>query len=147
MLATATTLLTTFVALTAASPLVPRAGGPAIKPIPTSCSITNPQPSEPAFIPALPSSERPLYSAYYPSPSSNKTQMSEQCLQQCYGYGDSTQCHAAYWAENVEVPQDSLGAGNKMTACLLFSRPLTTEDFKKAPEGQATDAYTRNLAC
>jgi hypothetical protein len=147
MLASTTTLLTTIVALTAASPLTPRAGGPAIKPIPSTCTITNPHPAGTNFVPALPAGEQPLYAAYYPSPSTNKTLLSEQCLQQCYGYGDSTECHASFWAENVEVPQGYRGAGNIMTACVLFTRPLTANDFEDAPAGQATDAYTRNLAC
>ncbi|KAF2676001.1 hypothetical protein K458DRAFT_410820 [Lentithecium fluviatile CBS 122367] len=147
MFSSTTAILTTFVALTTASPLIPRAGGPVIKPIPSTCTITNPLPTATAFVPALPSGEQPLYSAYYPSPSTNKTQLAEQCLQQCYGYGDSTECHAAYWAENVAVPEGFRGAGNMMTACVLFTRPLTESDFEDAPEGQATDAYTRNLAC
>lgn len=143
MLASTTTVFTVLVALTAASPVVPRAGGPAIKPIPSSCTITDPKPAEANF---LPKGVEPLYAAYFPSPSTNTTQMAEQCLQQCYGYGDSTQCHAAFWAENVEVPQGSRGTG-KMTTCQLFSRPLTAQDFEPAMDGEATDAYARNLAC
>jgi hypothetical protein len=144
MIASTTVLFASLVVLTAATPIVPRAGGPAIKPIPSTCTITNPNPTGTAFIPT---NEQPLYSAYYPSPSTNETQMAEQCLQQCYGYGDSTQCHAAFWAENVEVPQGSYGAGSLSTACLLFSRSLAESDFKAAPAGQATHAYARNLAC
>lgn len=144
---TTTTLFTAIIALTAASPLTPRAGGPAIKPIPSTCTITNPNPTGTAFVPALPGGEQPLYSAYYPSFSTNTTLMSEQCLQQCYGYGDSTQCHAAFWAENVEVPEGFRGAGSFLTACVLFSRPLTASDFQTAPAGQAPNAFARDLAC
>lgn len=150
MLASTTTLLTAFAALAAAAPtsnVVARAGGPAIKPIPSTCSITNPEGSATNFLPGPGAEAVQLYGAYYPSFSTNKTLMSEQCLQQCYGYGDSTQCKAAFWAENVFVPAGNPGAGQLETACLMYTRFLTTADFKPAPAGQATDAYTRNLAC
>ncbi|KAF2636887.1 hypothetical protein P280DRAFT_472760 [Massarina eburnea CBS 473.64] len=151
---TTTTIFTSFVALTTALPALnhPRAGGPSILPIPSNCTITNPStaadtPS--AFLPVASTSSARLYSAYYPSFTTNKTQMSAQCLQQCYGYGNHTQCKASFWAENVKVPpgyHDSPG-GQLMTSCLLYNRTLTANDFESAPEGEGTDAYTRNLEC
>ncbi|KAF1960837.1 hypothetical protein CC80DRAFT_265616 [Byssothecium circinans] len=147
-------LLTLFTALTAALPtshLTPRAGGPAILPIPSTCTVSNPRSATPATF--LPSAELQstalLYSAYYPSPTSNKTQLAEQCLQQCYGYGNHVECKAAFWAENVVVPPGYYGSpgGQLMTACLMYSRAVTEADFTQAPKGEGTDAYTRNLAC
>lgn len=151
---TTTTLLTTlFFGLTAALPtttkLHPRAGGPAIIPIPSTCVISNPNPSpSPAdFLPTPSTSSASLYSAYYPSNSANTTQMAEQCLQQCYGYGDHTECKASFFAENVLIPDGQTGAGQLSAVCLLYTRALVKEDFEGAPEGQGTGAWTRNLAC
>ena len=76
--------------------------------------------------------------------------MAQQCLQQCYGYGTSTECLGAFWAENIVVPPSHSygGAGGQLeTACIFYTRALTEGDFEKAPEGQGTSAYTRNIAC
>lgn len=130
------------------SSLHPRAGGPAITPIPSSCAIYNPVSAEsPAFIPSSVAEGALLYSAYYPSNSADTTEMAEQCLEQCYGYGYHTECKASYWAENVVIPEGYRGAGQLSTACLLYTRALSVDDFVIAPEGQGTSAYTRNLAC
>lgn len=154
---TTTTLLTTFATLTSALPatLTRRAGGPAIKPIPSTCTLSDPYPQStstsapPSFLPAAAAKSVELYAMYYPSPSTNTTQMAEQCLQQCYGYGTSTECHAAFWAENVAVPAGYYGSpgGNLETACIFYTRALTEADLEVAPEGQGTEAYARNIAC
>jgi hypothetical protein len=148
-----TSLFTVFTALAVALPTsnhVVRAGGPAITPIPENCVISDPKytTTEP-FLPTSASTDALLYSAYYPSNSDNTTQMSEQCLQQCYGYGSHVECKAAYWAENVKTPAGYYGTpgGELMTACLLYTRTMLFADFETAPEGQGTGAYTRNLAC
>ncbi|KAF2442827.1 hypothetical protein P171DRAFT_433222 [Karstenula rhodostoma CBS 690.94] len=150
-----TTIFTAFATLTSARPttLSERAGGPAIKPIPDTCTLSNPYgqtaaaPSD--FIPAPSTKSVELYAAYYPSPSSNTTQMAQQCLQQCYGYGTSTECKGAYWAEHVVVPSGYYGGegGQLETACVFYTRPLTVADFQEASEGQGTSAYARNIAC
>jgi hypothetical protein len=90
-----------------------------------------------------------LYSSYYPSYTSNTTAMAQQCLQQCYGYGYHVECKTAYWAENMVVPAGYYGtAGGQLeTACLMFSRALTSDDFVAAPEGQGTGATAGNIAC
>ncbi|CAI6337506.1 unnamed protein product [Periconia digitata] len=148
-----TTFGTLFASIAIALPtsnLLPRAGGPAIVPIPSNCAVTNPMEATTlgtAFLPASATEDVALYSAYYPSNSANTTQMAEQCSQQCYGYGDHTECKASFWAENVEIPEGRLGAGQLSTACLLYKRALTDFDFTPAPEGEGTSAYTRNIAC
>jgi hypothetical protein len=90
-----------------------------------------------------------LYNAYYPSFSTNKTAMAEQCLQQCYGYGNHVECKTAFWAENIVVPAGYYGTpgGQLSTGCVLFSRTLESGDFVAAPEGQATDAFAGSIAC
>jgi hypothetical protein len=90
-----------------------------------------------------------LYSAYYPSFSTNKTAMAEQCLQQCYGYGYHVECRTVFWAENLVVPAGYYGTpgGKLSTGCLLFNRTLLSSDFETAPEGQATDWFAASLAC
>ena len=75
--------------------------------------------------------------------------MAEQCLQQCYGYGNHVECKTAFWAENVVVPAGYYGTpgGQLSTGCIMFSRALESSDFVAAPEGQATDAFAGNIAC
>ncbi|KAH8706135.1 hypothetical protein GQ44DRAFT_777799 [Phaeosphaeriaceae sp. PMI808] len=134
-----------------ASNINSRAGGPAIVPIPSTCSVTNPLPasSSSSFIPAPFMANALLYSAYYPSFSTNTTAMAEQCLQQCYGYGYHVECNAAFWAENLIVPSGYFGTegGQPATGCLFFNKTLSISDFINAPEGQATDAFARNIVC
>jgi hypothetical protein len=156
--ASTSSLLSTaaFAALASALPainhdVVPRAGGPAIVPIPSTCSVTDPLPSSQAvsYMPAPSTDDALLYSSYYPSFSTNKTVMAEQCAQSCYGYGTHVECKTAFWAENVVVPAGYYGSsgGQLSTGCLFFSRELASSDFVVAPEGQATDAFARNIAC
>ncbi|KAF2850556.1 hypothetical protein T440DRAFT_468533 [Plenodomus tracheiphilus IPT5] len=151
-----TLFLTALVSLSSALPttntLVSRAGGPAIVPIPDTCTITNPLPTTTgttSFLPAPSTNSDILYSAYYSSFSTNKTAMAEQCLQQCYGYGYHVECKTAFWAENVLTPAGYYGTpgGDLATACVLFGRALVAGDFVVAPEGQGTDAFAGNIAC
>ncbi|KAH7062823.1 hypothetical protein BKA63DRAFT_429239 [Paraphoma chrysanthemicola] len=136
---------------TAASHIERRAGAPPIIPIPLTCTITNPLPtsSSAAYTPAPSSNDALLYSAYYPSFSKNKTEMAEQCLQQCYGYGHHVECKTAFWAENVIVPAGYYGilGGQLSTGCLFFNRTLVSSDFEIAPPKQATDGFAGNIAC
>ncbi|OAL03305.1 hypothetical protein IQ06DRAFT_291122 [Phaeosphaeriaceae sp. SRC1lsM3a] len=138
-------------ALPATTDSVKRAGGPAIVPIPATCTVTSPLPDSPttSYIPSPSTNNILLYSAYYPSFSTNTTAMAEQCLQQCYGYGTHVECKTAFWAENLVVPAGYYGTpgGQLSTGCLLFSQALTSSDFVAAPEGQATDAFAGTIAC
>lgn len=130
------------------------AGGPAAVPIPANCTITNLVPTlgqmrNQSYIPTAEASNDILYSAYYPSPSINATAKSLQCLQQCYGYGDGSQCKTAFWAEDVTVPKGYYGSpgGQLETACLFFTRSLKDEDFVFVPEGQASNAFAWSIKC
>jgi hypothetical protein len=148
-----TAAFSTFVsALPATTPnILARAGGPAIVPIPPTCSVTDPLPasSSASYVPAPSTSNALLYSAYYPSFSTNKTAMAQQCLEQCYGYGYHVECKTAFWAENIVVPAGYYGTagGQLSTGCLFFNRPLMNGDFVPAPEGQGTHSFARNIAC
>ncbi|KAF2790194.1 hypothetical protein K505DRAFT_352113 [Melanomma pulvis-pyrius CBS 109.77] len=151
---TSTIILTTLAAFTLALPssISRRAGGPAAVPIPPSCTVTDPVPtatSDETYLPAPAADDALIYNAYYPSPSTNKTALSEQCLQQCYGYGNIGECKTAYWAENVPVPVGYYGSpgGQLETACLFYNRPLQAADFVVAPEGQATDVSVGVIQC
>ncbi|KAF2264048.1 hypothetical protein CC78DRAFT_253526 [Lojkania enalia] len=140
--------------LAAAMPTAPfaeRAGGPAIVPVPPSCTVTHPLPSttssDQTYKPCSSTDDVSLYSAYYPSFSTNTTFMAEQCLQQCYGYGDHTECKAAYWAENLVIPEGYRGAGGIATGCLFYTRELHESDFVVAPANRATTPFAANLKC
>jgi len=128
--------------------IVPRAGGPAITPIPSTCTVTNPLPSLASYIPAPCTTDALFYYSYYDS-FSNGVDWAEQCSEQCYGYGDHTECKAYYWAENIVVPAGYYGSpgGELLTGCLFFNRTLTSDEFVVAPEGQATVASAGNIAC
>jgi hypothetical protein len=131
--------------------ITPRAGGPAIVPIPSTCTVSNPLPTSviTSYQPAPLTNDALLYTAYYSSFSTNKTVMAQQCFEQCYGYGYHVECKTAFWAENLVVPAGYYGmpGGQLSTGCLFFNRTLASEDFVPAPEGQATDARAVNIAC
>jgi len=153
---TSTIVLTTLAALASALPtssnVSPRAGGPAQVPIPSNCKVINPLPSPTAdetYLPGPSANDAVLYYAYYPSPTTNKTALSTQCLEQCYGYGNTGECKTAYWAENVPVPAGYYGSpgGQLETACLFFNRALVAGDFVIAPTGEATTPFAGNIIC
>jgi hypothetical protein len=139
-------------ALPAISPqILPRAGGPAIVPIPDACTVTDVLPTSQgvSYMPAPSTNNALLYNAYYSSFSKNKTEMANQCVSQCYGFGYHVECKTAFWAENIVVPAGYYGSpgGQLSTGCLFFNRTLSSDDFFAAPEGQATDAFARDIAC
>ncbi|KAF2999893.1 hypothetical protein E8E13_008405 [Curvularia kusanoi] len=130
------------------------AGGPAIVPIPSNCTIKNLAPTttqmnNESYIPTPDANNDLLYSAYYPAPTTNATHMSLQCLQQCHGYGDGSQCKTAFWAEKMSVPKGYYGSpgGQLETACLFFTRELQDEDFTAGPAGQALNAFAWSIQC
>ncbi|KAF3043798.1 hypothetical protein E8E12_010384 [Didymella heteroderae] len=130
------------------------AGGPAATPISSNCKITDLAPTlgqmrNESYVPTASASSNILYSAYYPAPSNNVTMMSLQCLEQCHGYGDGSQCKTAFWAKEMPVPEGYYGAsgGQLETACLFFTRALGDDDFMAAPKGQASNAFAWSLQC
>lgn len=130
------------------------AGGPAAVPVPENCTVTNLTPTlghmrNESYIPTADARNDILYSAYYPSSSTNATAKSLQCLQQCHGYGDGSQCKTAFWAEKMPVPKGYYGSpgGQLDTACLFFTWKLSDVDFEAAPKGQALNAFAWSIQC
>lgn len=143
--------------LSTATPIKIRAGGPTLKPIPPTCTITNPLPHSNCSTTTIVKSLKPasnftaahtLYSAYFDLPSPTD-ELWEQCSQQCYGYGDEGECNSVVLAHEVPVPEGYYGgdAGKLMIACLLFDEFLTASEFEEAVEGQWVDVRAGNLRC
>jgi hypothetical protein len=149
------TILLTFIH---SSPITPRAGagGPIAKPIPSTCTVTNPLPHTNCSA-ASTSSHKPshsfasdhtLYEAYFDLPTSTE-ELWAQCSQQCYGYGEEGDCKSAVFAREVPVPEGYYGAegGELRNACLLFDQFIETGDFEKAVEGQWVGVKAGSIHC
>ena len=149
-------LLATFLPFIAASPLVERAGGPIPKPIPPTCTVTNPLPGanggtanvnglmpNPNFVKA-----NLLYQAYFENGGSPREQAKE-CSEQCYGYGNPGECKSSFVAFKVPVPKGYFGStgGQLEIGCLLFSEYLHPNDFVKAKEGEYVKATAADISC
>ena len=139
--------------LAAASPIEKRAGGPAIVPIPSNCTIINPLPHAACgtanvngWMPA--SNESLLYSAYFDG-FLNQSEQAEQCLEQCYGYGNPGQCKSAFVGYQIPTPPGYFGTngGDLETACLLYSTYSDPTNFTVAPAGQYLNATAGNIYC
>ncbi|KAF2201484.1 hypothetical protein GQ43DRAFT_35400 [Delitschia confertaspora ATCC 74209] len=152
---TSSIILPVLLGLTSALPttLNARAGGPAITPIPSTCSITSPFPVDAAADQTFQLKEETrksiLYEAYYGDIDYDREAKSLECFQQCYGYGYHTECQGAYWAEKLIVPKGyyNTEGGVLSTGCLMFTRPLTAEDFVVAEPGRNIKAAAANIAC
>jgi hypothetical protein len=135
------------------NPLHARAGGPAIVPLPPTCTLTSPLPTTPIAPRTWGLTEQAiqslLYQAYYGDGEYNQTKEFQMCSEQCYGYGLGVECKAAFWAEKLIVPKGYYNSpgGFPSVGCLLFTRPLTAEDFTIAPEGQSLHPMAGNLKC
>lgn len=142
--------------LATASPLVERAGGPAIKPIPKTCTVINPLPHaacgtanvngfmpDPDFVTA-----NLLYQAYFDNSGSAKEQ-AKQCKEQCYGYGNPGECKSSFVGFKIPVPAGYLGTdgGQLEIGCLLFSEYLDPTTFVASPKGQYQKATAANIYC
>jgi hypothetical protein len=158
-----TTLLAScfFLLTTHAKPIAIRAGagGPTPKPIPSTCTLTNPLPisSSNCTIATTVNGYKPtsnftsvhtLYASYFdlPTPTS---ELWEQCSQQCYGYGEEGECKSAVLAHDVPTPKGYYGGagGELMIGCLMFDEYLTSDDFEEAVEGQWSDVRAASLEC
>lgn len=155
--------LVSFLALTHASPVVPRAGagGPIAKPIPSTCTITNPLPQNTTnwdinnttntsgYMPSLVfTSTHLLYEAYFDLPTPPE-QLWTQCRQQCYGYGEERDCKSVVLAYEVPVPEGYYGAkgGELAMGCLMFDEYIMLEDFEEAVEGQWVGERAGSIHC
>ncbi|KAK3082282.1 hypothetical protein LTS18_007838 [Coniosporium uncinatum] len=159
--------LTIFTTLASTSPItLPstsphiRAGGPIGKPVPSNCTVSSPLPttndtatnSTASYKPTAARLNTTLYEYYLPPSTAtyqNSTTLFTNCLEQCYGYGYTGDCKAAYLA--YDVPQPPLyGApgGNPSIACLMWAKPLTSGDFEEmAGTGNWTGAVVGDISC
>lgn len=138
-------------ALAAASPmtLVERAGGPIAKPIPKSCTVTNPLPGRNGFKPSPAFVKANLvYEAYFETAATPR-QQARICAQQCYGYGVPGDCKSSFFAQNVPVPKGYYGSpgGQLEEGCLLFSEFLEESDFVAAKPGTYIKASASDIDC
>ena len=142
-----------------ANPITNRAGagGPMLKPIPSTCDITNPLPLSNCSITTTTSGYKPastfasnytLYGSYFDLPTP-ADELWEQCSQQCYGYGDAGECKNVILAYDVPTPKGYYGGsgGELMNACFMFDQYLVADNFEAAPEGQWLDVRVGNLHC
>jgi len=152
-----TIFLTLLPCFAAANPIKIRAGGPTLKPIPPTCTLTNPLPTSDCILTTTTNGLKPasnfrsahtLYQSYFDLPTSTN-ELWDQCSQQCYGYGDKDECKSAVLAREVPVPEGYYGGagGELRVACLLFDGFLAAGDFEGAVEGQWVDVRAGNLHC
>jgi hypothetical protein len=158
-------LTSLLLSLTYASPITPRtgAGGPIAKPIPSTCTISNPlhnatnwshnsttsTSSTSGQKPSLTfTSTHLIYEAYFDLPTP-ADELWTQCSQQCYGYGDEGDCKSAILAYEVPVPKGYYGAegGELAIGCLMFDENLSPDDFEEAEEGQWVDERAGYIYC
>jgi hypothetical protein len=155
-----TTLIASFALplLAVASPigLDRRAGGPAITPIPASCTIMNPLPHASQYygngtvsgwVPSSDALSHQIYSWYLSQPDymtiNNRW---SNCIEQCNGLSG---CASAFMAYNAPLPKGYYGlpGGQLEVGCLFFNRTLTPLDFVTAKAGQYVNATAGNIYC
>jgi hypothetical protein len=159
-----TSLTNLFFAFAHASPILPRAGagGPVAKPIPSTCTLTNPliqhntskcttnnSTNTSGYKPSLTfTSTHFLYESYFTLPTPAE-ELWTQCSQQCYGYGEEGDCKSAVFANEVPVPEGYYGAegGELVSACLLFDEWLEVEDFEGTEEGEWVGVRAGSIRC
>ncbi|KAK0284887.1 hypothetical protein LTR35_000222 [Friedmanniomyces endolithicus] len=141
-------------------PLTPRAGAPLFVPIPANCTIINPLPHAKCghtgvgtvngYMPAPNFTASHLaYAAYFDAPY-NQTFQSKLCLEQCNGYGYTTNCKSALLAYQVPIPKGYYGSpGNETspTACLLYDAYLDPNKFVAAPDGKFVNETVGSIYC
>lgn len=144
--------------LAAASPieLDRRAGGPAIVPLASNCTLINPLPhasqhpgnaSISGYQPSSLFSSSQIYSWYIPQPDfiSQEARWSN-CIQQCNGLSG---CVSAFMAYNAPLPKGWLGlpGGELEVGCFMFNTTLTPLDFVAAEKGNYVNATAGNIYC
>ena len=124
------------------SDLAPRAGGPVGKPIPDTCSTPSITPATPTWAfktsPEFATANL-VYSYSLPAESSvDDSTASQQCLEQCYGFGDPGECKSILYAHDVEY--NIHGSTGKGTSCQMFRERITPEVLQPVTDGSY--AYT-----
>ncbi|KAI4835466.1 hypothetical protein E4T44_08548 [Aureobasidium sp. EXF-8845] len=144
--------------LATASPidLQKRAGGPAIIPLASNCTLINPLPhasqhpgnaSVSGYQPNTLFTTSQIYSWYIPQPDFlSKEARWSNCIQQCNGYPG---CVSAFMAYNAPLPKGWLGlpGGELEVGCFMFNKTLTPLDFVAAEKGNYVNATAGNIYC
>lgn len=142
--------------LAMASPIERRAGGPAITPIPSNCTVTNPLPHANHFCgngtvsgwePSSEALQSKVYQWYLSQPDfQSVNQRWGGCIDQCNGLSG---CKSAFMAYNAPTPKGYFGTqgGALEVGCLFFNRTLTPLDFVPAVKGQYVNATAGNIYC
>lgn len=135
-----------------------RAGAPIAKPIPGTCSVYDSEPSGCTYDCAGPGNKHykptdntvkntllyqyQLGMTDYQVTSKTPDQLFEKCLETCYGYGYSTECHGVY--QSFNVPTDY----SPVYICQMFTTYLTENNFN-AVENTTTYDGSRygNIYC
>ncbi|KAF1987428.1 hypothetical protein K402DRAFT_330726 [Aulographum hederae CBS 113979] len=129
------------------SHLYHRAGAPTPKPLGPYCKTVNPLP-DPAisrtmtsFKPSDTLLNSTLYAYYLASSTAetkDSTTLMQQCVETCYGYGETGDCKSVYLG--YEVPAQGRGipptGGDPSIACLMWAGQVQLDDFVSSPEGQ-----------
>ncbi|KAL1302041.1 hypothetical protein AAFC00_002488 [Neodothiora populina] len=142
--------------LAVASPLKPRAGGPAFSPIPANCTLINALPHASdhpgngtvnSWKPSDAVMNQTVYSYYLEQPdfyTYNKRY--EGCLEQC---NSVTGCKSVVFANNAPTPKGYYGTtgGVLSVGCVMFGTYLTPDDFVPAIDGQWVNETSANIYC
>lgn len=149
MLLESITSLALLAASATSSPLLRRAGGPAIVPIPPNCSVKCSAPTYPtdAFKPTDAfAAAHGVFSSYLTSDSVyNVSKTYNTCLEQCFGFGNPGQCVSTLFASNVTY--SAYGVTNTGYACLMFGVPLEGDDLVAVTDGSYAGARGTNIGC
>ena len=150
--------------LTLAGPLLSRAGGPARVPIPDSCTLNSITPNSTVSLPgsqsyALSNSSssfspttdfRGTYTTYSyfleddsGSAGWNESAKLQQCLEQCYGFGET--CTGVAWGHHVWGY--TYGVVVYEIACLFLGQDLLQRDLVLVSNGSWTQAMAVNIDC
>lgn len=101
--------------------LFPRAGGPAVVPIPANCTTTSIHPSPPCKNFTVTSdfqAAHQVYSIILSEPPSSEQDLWTTCQEQCYGFGNDGDCVSVLLAENVTG--EEYGYSVNGLGCLFF---------------------------
>lgn len=122
------------------------AGGPAIIPIPSSCTIYNPLRYLDGYMPSPDFKDANLaYNAYFDT-EREPSAVALQCFQQCHGLSG---CKSAFYGTRIPTPEgyyDSPG-GYLTNGCIMFTEYLAPRDFVPAPQGQYCNISAANIFC
>ena len=139
-------LLSSVTALAAAVPtkvVEARAGGPAITPLPPTCTAVNVLPSPTANMVPLPGlADFVAWKPNFPESESDEQtrQLAEDCVLQCHSIGISPPCVAAYFRHDATH-------GASGNTCIGYNRLLQASDFAMITDVVFENVTATNILC